>query len=139
MDMKRLYKRRISDNTLGLKCVILCIMMIIVSFVCEMPRESIHYSSSQSGSSLLSDSQMEYPEVKTESRTESYQLIRSTYVISESRAISSRTEISFAAFVLILAAFLLLVMAWYTPTVYRSVGNCRTSIIQFIHDQDGLK
>ena len=139
MDMERLYKRRISDNTLGLKCAILCIMMIIVSFVCEMPRVSNSYASSPSGSSLLSDSHMESPEVKTESRTESYQLIRSTYVISESRAVSSRSEISFATFVLILAAFLLLVMAWYTPTVYRSVGNCCTSIIQYIHDQDGLK
>ena len=137
--MEKLYKRKISDNTLGLKCAVLCILMIFVSFVCEMPRESIHYSSSPSGSSLLSDSQLEYPEVKTEPRTESYQLIRSTYVISESRAVSSRTEISFAAFVLLLAAILLLVLAWYTPTVYRSAGNYCASIIQYIHDQDGLK
>ena len=139
MNMGSLYKSKVADNILYLKCIILCIMMVVVAYASEMPHKSNFIYSASPDSSLLSNSDIESPAIKSNPRIEIYEVIRSACAISESRTVTSRSELSFVSFILLLTAILLLVLCLYTPSIYRSFGYYSISIIRYIHDQDGLK
>lgn len=137
--MNQIYVYKRKDDTLWLKCIFLCIILLVISFASEQPQRIDPLSYNSSGNHFVSLSQMETPEFESDPRGECYLLERTAYTISESKSISYRTELTMTATAMLLTGILLLFSFRHSPGIHRSVMDRHISIISYIHAQDGLK
>lgn len=139
LDMGKIYKYRINDRTLALKCVILCVLMLAVSGVAGISRESFNSCLGGFDHSFSAGVHAEAIEVKSESRMENWQPVKNSGEISESRALNLGTERIYAVFIAFLTAVLLCLFFCFSEK--NCIANCesRTSIIHYMQAQDGCK